>query len=127
MTTPTMRCSVELVRPDAHDARKDDGWRVECFLEREAASEPLSRVASKLDGYRDLAEADDLLRPVFFWLAQPGREPGLRRAMRAAAVPVATAIAVTGDPADAVWLPVGEEAPRRRLTQLGTVAARATR
>jgi hypothetical protein len=40
---------------------------------------------------------------------------------------VATAVAGTGNPADAIWLPVGEEAPRRSLAQLDTLAARANR
>jgi hypothetical protein len=124
------RCAAEwgeLVRPDAYGVWEEDECRVEFFLEHDTGSEPLSRVAGKLDGYRDLAEADGISRPVLFWLSQPGREPGLRQALRAAAVPMATAVAATGNPADSIWLPVGEEAPRRRLAQLGTVAARATR
>jgi hypothetical protein len=124
------RCAAEwgeLVRPDAYGDWEDDGLRVGFFLEHDTGSEPLSRVAGKLAGYRDLAEADGLARPVLFWLSQPGREPGLRQTLRAGAVPVATGVSGTGSPADAVWLPVGEEAPRRRLAQLGTVAAGATR
>ena len=45
-------------------------------MEHDTGSEPLARVAGKLDGYRDLAEAEGTARPVLFWLAQPGREPG---------------------------------------------------
>ena len=121
------RCAAEwgeLVRPDAYGIWEEDGKRVEFFLEHDTGSEPLSRVAGKLAGYRDLAEADDTARPVLFWLAQPGREPGLRQALGATALPVATAVTETGNPADAIWLPVGEEAPRRSLAKLATGATR---
>ena len=124
------RCAAEwgeLVRPDAYGIWEENGRRVEFFVEHDTGSEPLARVADKLAGYRDLAEADGAARPLLFWLAQPGREPGLRKALGDAALPVATAVAGTGNPADAIWLAVGEEAPRRPLVQLATLAARATR
>lgn len=69
------RCAAEwgdLVRPDAYGIFKEDGQRVEFFFEHDTGSEPLSRVAGKLAGYRDLAEADGTSRPVLFWLAQEG-------------------------------------------------------
>ena len=66
-------------------------------------------------------------RPVLFWLAQPGRELGLRQALRDTAVPAATAVSATDNPADATWLRIGEEFPRRRVAQLGALAARTTR
>ncbi len=124
------RCAAEwgeLVRPDAYGIWEENGRRVEFFVEHDTGSEPLVRVAGKLAGYRDLAEADGAARPVLFWLVQPGREPALRKALGATALPVATAVAGTDNPADAIWLAVGEEAPRRPLVQLGTLAARATR
>ena len=124
------RCAAEwgeLVRPDGYGIWEEDERRVEFFLEHDTGSEPLARVAGKLAGYRDLAEADDAARPVLFWLVQSGREPALRKALGATALPVATAVAGTGNPADAIWLAVGEEAPRRPLVQLATLAARATR
>ena len=99
------RCATEwgeLVRPDAYGIWDEGG----------------DRVAGKLAGYRDLAEAEGAARPVLFWLAQRGREPSLRRALEGTALPVATAAACTGSPADAVWLTVGEAAPRRRLIEL---------
>ncbi len=124
------RCAAEwgeLVRPDAYGIWGESGGRVEFYLEHDTGSEPLSRVADKLAGYRDLAEADGAARPLLFWLAQPGREPGLRKALGATALPVATAVAGTGNPADAIWLAVGGDAPRRPLAQLATVTARANR
>jgi hypothetical protein len=124
------RCAAEwgeLVRPDAYGIWEEDERRVEFFLEHDTGSEPLARVAGKLAGYRDLAEADGAARPILFWLAQPGREPALRKALGATALPVATAVAGTSNPADAIWLAVGDEAPRRPLAQLATLTARATR
>jgi hypothetical protein len=123
------RCAAEwgeLVRPDAYGIWEEDGRRVEFFVEHDTGSEPLSRVAGKLAGYRDLAEAEGTARPVLFWLAQPGREPALRRALNGGRVPVATAVAGAGSPAGTVWLVAGEQAPRRRLAELtGRPEARA--
>ncbi|MDA8314548.1 MAG: replication-relaxation family protein [Actinomycetota bacterium] len=120
------RCAAEwgdLVRPDAYGVWEEGGDRVEFFVEHDTGTETLARVAAKLDGYRDLAEAEGAARSVLFWLAQPGREPALRRALEGTALPVATAAAGTGSPADAVWLALREAAPRRRLIEL---AERAT-
>lgn len=124
------RCAAEwaeLVRPDAYGIWEEDGQRVEFFVEYDTGSEPLSRVAGKLAGYRDLAEADGTARPVLFWLSLPGREPGLRKALAATTLPVSTAVTGTGNPADAIWLPVGEEATRRPLAKVAIVTARVTR
>lgn len=115
------RCAAEwgeLVRPDAYGIWQEAGQRVEFFLEHDTGSEPLARVAGKLTGYHDLAEADGVARPVLFWLTQPGREPGLCKALGATTVPAATAVAGTGNPAGAIWLPVAKGAPRRPLVAL---------
>jgi hypothetical protein len=115
------RCAAEwgdFVRPDAYGTWEEGGSRVEFFLEHDTGTETLSRVAAKLDGYRDLAEAEGGARPLLFWLATPGREAALRRALQGSALPMATAVAGAGNPAEAVWLPVGEEAPRRPLIAL---------
>jgi len=108
----------EFVRPDAYGVWEETGRRVEFFVEHDTGTETLSRVAAKLDGYRDLAEADGGARPLLFWLATPGREPALRKALQGNALPMATAVAGTGNPADAIWLPVGEETPRCPLIVL---------
>ncbi|MDA8360268.1 MAG: replication-relaxation family protein [Actinomycetota bacterium] len=124
------RCAAEwgdFVRPDAYGAWEEAGRRVEFFLEHDTGTETLSRVAAKLDGYRDLAEAEGGARPLLFWLASPGREPALRKALQGSALPVATAVVGTTNPADAVWLPVGEVAPRRPLIALAGRPAAASR
>ncbi len=124
------RCAAEwgeLVRPDAYGVWEEAGRRVEFFLEHDTGTETLSRVAAKLDGYRDLAEADGGARPLLFWLATPGREPALRQALQGSTLPVATAVAGAANPADAVWLPVGEDTPRRPLIALAGYASAASR
>ncbi len=124
------RCAAEwgdFVRPDAFGIWEEAGRRVEFFLEHDTGTETLPRVAAKLDGYRDLAEAEGGARPLLFWLATPGREPALRKALQGSALPVATAVVGTTNPADAVWLPVGEVAPRRPLIALAGRPAAASR
>lgn len=108
----------DFVRPDAYGVWEEAGFRVEFFVEHDTGTETLSRVAAKLGGYRDLAEAEGVARPLLFWVMSPGREPALRRALQGKTLPMATAVAGTGNPADAVWLPVGEEAPRCPLIAL---------
>lgn len=115
------RCAAEwgeFVRPDAYGVWEEAGSRVEFFVEHDTGTETLSRVAAKLDGYRDLVEAEGGARPLLFWLASPGREPALRKALQGTTLPMATAVAGTGNPAGAVWLPLGGEAPRRPLIAL---------
>ena len=124
------RCAAEwgdFVRPDAFGIWEEAGRRVEFFLEHDTGTETLSRVAAKLDGYRDLAEAEGGARPLLFWLATPGREPALRKALQGSTLPVATAVAGAANPADAVWLPVGEDTPRRPLIALAGYASAASR
>ncbi|MFG1998642.1 replication-relaxation family protein [Spirillospora sp. NPDC048911] len=96
--------------------------RVEFFLEHDTGTEPLARVAAKLDRYAAHARAAGHLTPVLFWLPSSAREANLRRLLGTPPVPVATAVhtpstALEG-PAGAVWLPAGVTAPRRRLAEL---------
>jgi hypothetical protein len=124
------RCAAEwgeLVRPDAYGIWEQDGRQVEFFLEHDTGTEALPRVAAKLDGYRDLADADGIARPVLFWLTKPAREPGLRRALGKTALPVFTAVAGADSPAEPLWLPLREEGPRRRLIELEALGESAGR
>ncbi len=60
------RCAAEwgdFVRPDAYGVWEEGGDRVEFFVEHDTGTETLARVAAKLDGYRDLAEAEGAARP----------------------------------------------------------------
>jgi hypothetical protein len=108
----------DFVRPDAYGAWTEGSATVEFFLEYDTGTETIGRLTGKLAGYRDLAEGDGSARPVLFWLKEDGREPALRRALAGCELPVATAVAKAGNPAEAVWLPVGVESPCRRLAEL---------
>jgi hypothetical protein len=110
----------EFVRPDGYGVWHEDGRRVALFLEHDTGSEALPRVAAKLSGYADLADADGHATPMLlFWLSGLRREAALRRALGTPPIPVATASPVLGRPAGPVWLPLGTDGPRRRLADLG--------
>jgi hypothetical protein len=118
------KAMANLVRPDGYGVWREQGRTVEFCLEYDTGSETLGRLVDKLPGYADLEAATRVRRWVLFWLARAGREPELRRALRSAPVPVATAAAAS-DPAGPIWLPAGEEGGRRRLAMLlGTRSGR---
>jgi hypothetical protein len=109
------------VRPDAF-ARWREGDRArEFLLEYDTGTETLDRVAAKLAGFHDLAEATRIWTPTLFWLPGPAREANLRTALDSThhAVAVATGHPVADrNPAEAVWLPLGQRGPRQRLIDL---------
>jgi hypothetical protein len=114
----------ELVRPDAQGIWAEHGRQVGFFVEYDTGTEPLARVAGKLDGYAELAAAGGPRHPVCIWLGSAAREAHLRRLLadRPSHVTIATASAElaaacgTG-PAGAIWLTAGAE-HRRRLVDL---------
>jgi Replication-relaxation len=117
-----------LVRPDGYGRWQEYGREVDFFLEYDRGTEPLDRLAAKLAGYRELADATQIPTPVLFWLPSSRREASLRQALvheaRWAWVPflVATASpALALGPAEAAWLPLGQSWPRRRLIDLADV------
>jgi hypothetical protein len=115
----------DIVRPDAYGRWSEDGHEVEWFLEFDFGTENLAVLASKLDGYYQLAAHTGVGRPLLVWLPSNRRETTARRALaRAQAeldqpelVPVLTTAAdvaaMTGDvtAAGARWLPIGHAAP----------------
>lgn len=92
-------------QPDGHALWTVDGATGGLFLEADTGSEALTRVVSKLAGYRNLADNDGPQYPVLFWLHSPKREDNLHQLLRNAdlRVPVATAVH-HADPAGPVWL-----------------------
>jgi hypothetical protein len=114
----------EIVRPDGYGRWREHERVLDFFLEYDNATEPTDRVAAKLDGYTALARAKDLFTPTLFWLPSPGREASVRHALGRPEVPVATANALDGrNPAEAVWLPLGHQHPRRRLIDIADATA----
>jgi hypothetical protein len=117
-----------LVRPDGYGRWREDDREVDFFLEYDRGTEPLDRLAAKLAGYQQLADATRIATPVLFWLPNTGREATVRQALagqtRWASVPflVATASPALGrSPAEQVWLPLGHTWPRRCLIDLPDV------
>jgi hypothetical protein len=111
-----------IVRPDGYGRWRDPGGTVDFFVEYDTGTEPLARVAAKLDSYLRLADHTGIGdTALLFALPGGARERHVRALLgRRAAIPVATAnaaeLADVG-PAGAVWLPLGH-AVRRRLTDL---------
>ncbi|MFY1659373.1 replication-relaxation family protein [Micromonospora sp. WMMD1274] len=98
------------VTPDGHGLWSEDGTTVGYWLEADTGSEPLGKLAAKLDKYAALARKGGPRYPVLFWLPSEDREEHLHaylRGRRPEGVLVATATH-SSDPADAVWLPVGD-------------------
>ena len=115
----------QVVRPDGYGRWRQGGAEVDFFLEYDRGTEPLDRMAAKLYGYGELADATGILTLVLFWLPTSAREASVRRALAGGArwsrvrFPVATASPTLGPgPADAAWLPLGHTWPRRRLIEL---------
>jgi hypothetical protein len=107
-------------RPDAYGVWAEAGRRTAFLFEHDNGTERLARLSDKLPGYARLFAAGGRRLWVLFSLPGPGREAEARRALRHPEVPVATAVARPGtSPAEAIWLPVGETQPRRRLVDLG--------
>jgi Replication-relaxation len=114
-----------MVRPDGYGRWREHDREVDFFLEYDRGTEPLDRLAAKLAGYQQLADATQIATPVLFWLPTTGREATVRQAVtnqtRWAAVPflIATANgALDRGPAEPAWLPLGHTGPRRRLIDL---------
>ncbi|TDD87370.1 hypothetical protein E1293_08165 [Actinomadura darangshiensis] len=127
---PERRCTQlwgDLARPDAYgrwtETTAQGPATADFFLEHDTGSVTLAKVAAKLSGYEALTEATGITTPVLFWLPNARREAHLRALLGTPPVPIATAVhtpadTTTGGPAGPVWLPAGQDAPRRRLSDL---------
>jgi len=109
----------ELVRPDGYGVWVEHGTSMPFLLEHDNGTERLARLASKLEGYANLAVAAGHPNWVLFTFPTPRRELEARRVLAHHRVPVAT----TGRtpefaPDKALWLPIGDPGPRRSLFQL---------
>jgi hypothetical protein len=118
------RCAARwgrLVHPDGYGRWREHQSRVDFFLEYDRGSEPLGRLAAKLPGYLQLAQASEIATPLLVWLPTQAREAAARQTLGGSSLPVATA---TPDPdqtpAGPLWLPLHASGPRRRLAQLAT-------
>ncbi|WP_067460745.1 replication-relaxation family protein [Actinomadura macra] len=127
------RCAAhwgDLARPDAFGRWTEHSnahlpeppQTLDFFLEHDTGTETLARVAAKLGGYADLAEATGTTTPVLIWLPSPHREANLRKLIGAPEIPVATAVHTPATspegPAGPIWHIAGTSGPRRRLCDL---------
>ncbi len=124
---PERRCVVEwgqVVRPDGFGALRHGERVVEFFLEFDAGTETLARLADKLDSYADLVRATGWSPWVAFSFPSPRREAEARAVLTNPAVPVVTAAHGLGDGAGgAAWLPARSAGPRRHLIELPSAAS----
>jgi len=124
---PERRCVAEwgqVVRPDGFGVLRHGERVVEFFLEFDAGTETLARLAAKLDSYADLVRATGWSPWVAFYFPSPRREVEARAVLNYPTVPVVTAAAGFGtDAGGAAWLPVGSEGPRRHLAELPSRAS----
>ena len=118
------RCAAQwgrLVHPDGYGRWRQQQTRVDFFLEYDRGSEPAGRLAAKLPGYLQLAQASQLATPLLLWLPTPAREAAARQALSGSSLPVATATPHPDHtPAGPLWLPLHTSGPRRRLAQLAS-------
>ncbi len=117
---PERRCAAiwgDLVRPDAYALWREHGRELDFFLEYDTGTETIGRVAAKLPGYADLAEATGITTPVLFWFPTPAREAAARAALAGTPVPIATAAPIPGNasPAGPLWQTPGRDGPRQHL------------
>ena len=109
----------EVVRPDGYGIWSDAGTSLPFLLEYDNGTEPLARLAGKLDGYHRLAQAAGHPNWVLFSFGSPRREHDARRVLRHPGVPVATcARSARITPDSAIWQPVGPDGGRLRLAAL---------
>jgi hypothetical protein len=119
------RCAARwgpLVRPDGYGRWREHRTRVDFFLEYDRDTEAPQRLAGKLPGYLQLAQASGIATPLLLWLPTPAREAATRQALSGSSLPpVATATPHPDHtPAGPLWLPLQASGPRHRLAQLAS-------
>jgi hypothetical protein len=117
------------IRPDGYGLWTQHGTSLGFFLEYDTGTEPLGRVADKLDDYtgRYLDTARQLTGMVLFWVATHRREQGLRKALEAKHCPVPIATASRDHdhpdgPAGEIWSVLTTEAHSHRRVRLADLA-----
>lgn len=123
------------IRPDGYGCWYQDGRWLGFFLEHDTGTEPVRRVADKLDRYTGADQPHSnrydparLAGMVLIWTTSTRREQNLRTALQAkhSLVPVATAARDHGDPdgpAGEVWSVVTAVPEQARRVRLGGLPA----
>ncbi|GAA3138890.1 replication-relaxation family protein [Nonomuraea roseoviolacea] len=101
---PENRCTAAwspIARPDAFARWREGDHTIDFFLEYDTGTEPLDRVARKLEGYAELTESSRIVTPVLFWVQGERREANLRKKLKhhpaQMFVPIATGHGATLD------------------------------
>ena len=106
------------ITADGHGLFTVGNATVGFFLEADTGTEPLRRVAAKLDRYATLIRRGGPRYPVLFWLGSQPRQDHLHAALRGQPGTVRFATAThDSDPAGPVWLP-GDATGRVHLAEL---------
>ncbi len=124
------------ITPDGYGCWHENGRWLGFFLEHDTGTEPLRKVADKIDRYTGSGKpytdrfdvARQLAGMVLIWTTSTRREQGLRKAVQAkhSPVPVATASRDHGHPdgpAGEVWSAVTAIPERARRVRLGELPA----
>ena len=131
------RCAAEYgqhVRPDGYGCWMSRTGQLDFLLEYDNGTERLHRLAAKLDGYANLADAAGHPTWILFTFPTPGRETNARTVLASAAaalqLPVATATISPGkgdNPAGLIWRPTASPVRRalHTLPDAATTAAAA--
>jgi hypothetical protein len=109
-----------LIQPHGFGRWLERDAALDFFLVCDSADDAPGRSSAALAGYEELARVTPRLATVILlWLTTPERETEVRRALHPRDCLVATATAL-GDhnPAEGIWLPLGQAGPRRRLADL---------
>jgi hypothetical protein len=108
----------DVVRPDAAGRWSQGGAATVFYLEYDTGTEPLHRLAAKLDAYAELTRLTRHRGTVLFLLPTRAREENLRHRIPRPPVPAATAVHGS-HPAEAVWALLEDPTGHRyRLSEL---------
>jgi Replication-relaxation len=109
-----------LVQPHGFGRWREREAVLDFFLECDSAADAPGRLTAALAGYDELARATPRLATVtLVWTDTTEREAEIRRGLPSRACLVAAATKQGGrNPAEAVWLPLGQAGPRRPLADL---------
>jgi hypothetical protein len=109
-----------IVQPYGFGHWRDQDTSIGFFLHYHHHEQPIQHLIAALAGYDTLAQAlPERTTNLLLWLTSLQREAEVQRTVPPRAYLVATATPHLGaNPADAIWLPLGDTGPRRRLADL---------
>jgi hypothetical protein len=109
-----------VVQPHGFGHWRDHDTILSFFLHYHHHDQPIRHLIAALAGYDTLAQAiPERATNLLLWLTSPKQEAQLHRTVPPRPYLVATATQhQDANPADAIWLPLGDTGPRRRLADL---------